>query len=138
MKPTMIFITSQSHISYFFFLPISYKFNDLLFTDSETFKVVIRMFMDFNLINQYQIPYRVSKTCSIHQKQRSIGFIQPFLPSESVPLDPEREEELPSGEVPQLAARAQRRPDHVHRAQDRKDGPLHERLGGEEKGDIAA
>ena len=52
----------QSHISYFSFLPISYKFNDLLFTDSETFKVVIRMFMDFNLINQYKIPYRVSKT----------------------------------------------------------------------------
>ena len=58
--------------------------------------------------------------------------------SESVPVDPEREEELPSGEVPQLAARAQRRPDHVHRAQDRKDGPLHERLGGEKKRDIEA
>ena len=52
----------HSHFSYFSFLSISYKFNDLLFTDSETFKVVIRMFMDFNLINQYQIPYRVSKT----------------------------------------------------------------------------
>ena len=43
------------------FSPHSYKFNDLQFSDSETFKVVIRMFMDFNLINQYQIPYRVSQ-----------------------------------------------------------------------------
>ena len=58
---TQVFM-KWSHISYFSFLSISYKFNDLLFTDSETFKVVIRMFMDFNLINQYQIPYRVSKT----------------------------------------------------------------------------
>ena len=54
-----------------------------------------------------------------------------------MPLDPEREEELPSGEVPQLAARAQRRPDHVHRAQDRKDGPIHERPGGEERDNAA-
>ena len=53
------------------------------------------------------------------------------LPLESVPVDPEREEELPAGEVPQLEARAQRRSDHVHRAQDWKDGPVHERLGGE-------
>ena len=63
-------------------------------------------------------------------KAKEHGF-HSTLPSESVPVDPEREEELPSGEVPQLAARAQRRPDHVHRAQDRKDGPLHERPGGE-------
>ena len=48
-----------------------------------------------------------------------------------MPMDSEREEELPASEVPQLEARAQRRPDHVHRAQDWKDGQVHERLGGE-------
>ncbi len=37
----------------------SYKFNDLELSDDETFKVVLRMFMDFNLVTQYQIPYKV-------------------------------------------------------------------------------
>ena len=43
----------------------SYKFNDLELHDDETFKVVIRMFMDFNLVNQYQIPYKVSRTIKV-------------------------------------------------------------------------
>ena len=46
-------------------------------------------------------------------------------------MDPEREEELPAGEVPQLAPRPQRLPDHVHASQDRKAGPVHERSGGQ-------
>ncbi len=37
----------------------SYKFNDLEMTDEDTFKVTIRMFMDFGLIQNFQIPYRV-------------------------------------------------------------------------------
>jgi len=47
-----------------------------------------------------------------------------------VPLDPEREEELPAGEVPQLAARPQRLPDDVHASQDRKTGSVHDGSGG--------
>ena len=50
-----------------------------------------------------------------------------------VPLDLEREEELPAGEVPQLAPRAQRLPDHVHAPQDRKAGQVHERSGGQHR-----
>ena len=48
-------------------------------------------------------------------------------------MDPEREEELPAGEVPQLAPRAQRLPDHVHAPQDRKAGQVHERSGGQHR-----
>ena len=48
-------------------------------------------------------------------------------------MDPEREEELPTGEVPQLAPRAQRLPDHVHAPQDRKVGQVHERSGGQHR-----
>lgn len=47
-----------------------------------------------------------------------------------VPLDLEREEELPAGEVPQLAPRSQRLPDDVHASQDRKTGSVHDGFGG--------
>ena len=30
-------------------------------SDMDTFKVTIRMFMEFGLINQFQIPYKVRK-----------------------------------------------------------------------------
>jgi hypothetical protein len=29
-------------------------------SDEETFKVTLRMFMDFDLVNQFQIPYKVN------------------------------------------------------------------------------
>ena len=48
----------------------------------------------------------------------------------SVPLDPEREEELPARQVPQLASRAQRLSDDVHGPQDRKARQVHERPRG--------
>ena len=42
----------------------SYKFNDMDMADEDTYKVTIRMFMEFGLIQQFQIPYRVSDTFS--------------------------------------------------------------------------
>ncbi|XP_059082786.1 cGMP-specific 3',5'-cyclic phosphodiesterase-like isoform X2 [Tigriopus californicus] len=36
-----------------------YNFDDTPLQDEETFKVTIRMFMEFGLINQFQIPYKV-------------------------------------------------------------------------------
>lgn len=42
----------------------SYKFNDTLYQDSITLKIVIRMFLDFDLINKFSIPYKVRfRTC---------------------------------------------------------------------------
>ena len=51
-----------------------------------------------------------------------------------VPLDPEREEELPARQVPQLASRAQRLSDDVHGPQDRQARQVHERPRGEIQG----
>ena len=42
----------------------SYKFNDMDMADEDTYKVTIRMFMEFGLIQQFQIPYRVSDMCN--------------------------------------------------------------------------
>jgi len=40
-------------------LPLcSYKFNDMGLPDDETTKVTLRMFMDFGIIQQFNIPYR--------------------------------------------------------------------------------
>lgn len=39
----------------------SYKFNDGDMSVLETCKVTLRMFMEFNLINQFQIPYKVRR-----------------------------------------------------------------------------
>ena len=50
-----------------------------------------------------------------------------------VSLDSQCQEELPAGQVPQLAARPQRGSDHVRHAEDRQDGTLHDRLGSELK-----
>ena len=41
----------------------SYKFNDTLYQESKTLKIVIRMFLDFDLINKFSIPYKVSPHC---------------------------------------------------------------------------
>ena len=38
----------------------SYKFNDTLYQESKTLKIVIRMFIDFDLINKFSIPYKVT------------------------------------------------------------------------------
>lgn len=46
-----------------------------------------------------------------------------------LPLDPQRKEELPTGEVPQLATRSERGPDDVRHVQNGEDGALHERPG---------
>ena len=37
----------------------SYKFNDTKYHDSKTLKIVLRMFLDFDLINKFHIPYKV-------------------------------------------------------------------------------
>ena len=39
----------------------SYKFNDTNMDVFNTYKVVIRMFMEFGLIQEYHIPYKVSR-----------------------------------------------------------------------------
>ena len=44
-------------------LSFSYKFNDTLINDSLTLKAVIRMFMDFDLINKFNIPHKVKSFC---------------------------------------------------------------------------
>ena len=42
------------------FLLDSYKFIDVKYHDNLTVKIVIRMFMDFNLVSRFNIPYQVS------------------------------------------------------------------------------
>ena len=37
----------------------SFKFIDAEMNDEETFKVTLRMFIEFDLVNQFQIPYKV-------------------------------------------------------------------------------
>lgn len=48
----------------------------------------------------------------------------------AVQVGVERQEELPSGQVPQLAARTQRGTNHVRHAQDWPHGAIHERSRG--------
>ena len=40
----------------------SYKFNDTVFGDSQTLKIVLRIFMDFDLMNKFFIPHEVKKS----------------------------------------------------------------------------
>lgn len=54
---------------------ISYKFNDTSMGDDDTFKVVIRMFMEFDLVNRFQVPYRVREKASYTHARK------PFIPS---------------------------------------------------------
>jgi len=51
-------------------------------------------------------------------------------------LDSQCQEELPAGQVPQLAARPQRGSDHVRHVEDRQDGTLHDRSRSELKNTI--
>ncbi len=37
----------------------SFKFLDHLYTDSTTVKIVLRMFLDFDLVSRFKIPYQV-------------------------------------------------------------------------------
>jgi hypothetical protein len=37
----------------------SFKFLDHRFTDSTTVKIVLRMFLDFDLVSRFKIPYQV-------------------------------------------------------------------------------
>ena len=53
-----------------------------------------------------------------------------LLFADLVPLGAERQEELPTRQLPQLEARAQRLSDHVHRAEDGKNGSVHGRPRG--------
>ena len=43
----------------FLFEFFSYKFNDMTLPDEDTYKVTIRMFLEFGLVQQYNIPYKV-------------------------------------------------------------------------------
>ena len=45
----------------------SYKFNDTLYQDSKTLKIVLRMFLDFDLINKFSIPYKVNYIFKVAQ-----------------------------------------------------------------------
>lgn len=45
-------------------------------------------------------------------------------------MDIECQEELPTGEIPQLAPCSERGADHVRDAQDRQDGQIHDGSGG--------
>ena len=38
----------------------SYKFNDMKLPDYDTYKATVRMFMEFGLVKQFNIPYKVS------------------------------------------------------------------------------
>ncbi len=55
----------------------SYKFNDLGMSDDDTLNVSLRMFMDFGLIEQFQIPYRVGKTCTLLAAEKLLLFFSP-------------------------------------------------------------
>lgn len=37
----------------------SYKFNDMTIEEEDTFKVTVRMFLEFGLVQQFNIPYKV-------------------------------------------------------------------------------
>ena len=98
--------------SYFFFI-FSYKFNDTIYNDSKTLKIVIRMFLDFDLINKFSIPYKVS------------GIFSSYIPnifcvSGCLSVGPQCEEELSSSKVSQLETRPQCLSDYVHNAQNWK------------------
>lgn len=41
------------------FSRFSYKFNDLNFYDDDTFKATLRIFLEFDLVSQFNIPYKV-------------------------------------------------------------------------------
>ena len=53
-KPKNIFYIARCYT-------FSYKFNDTDMDVFNTYKVVIRMFMEFGLIQEYHIPYKVSR-----------------------------------------------------------------------------
>lgn len=96
-------------------------------SDSDTFKVVIRMFMEFGLIQQFQIPYKVRgerlKKFKIGRQCLSFSIPGPLS------MGLECEEELPTCQIPQLAPWSQCLSDHVHGLEDWQDGPFHGRLG---------
>ena len=58
---TVLSITqSSSSMVHSYFLSFSYKFNDIPLPDDDTYKVTIRMFLEFGLVHQFHIPYKVS------------------------------------------------------------------------------
>ena len=67
----------------------SYKFNDTLYQDSKTLKIVLRMFLDFDLINKFSIPYKVNYilkvTPLISAVKRSIGSTTSCTITEKAP-----------------------------------------------------
>ena len=48
-----------SAILYLFLFFFSYKFNDMILPDQDTYKVTIRMFLEFGLVQKFNIPYQV-------------------------------------------------------------------------------
>lgn len=84
------------------------------------------MFLEFGLVDQFNIPYKVRlpiKCISLRPKCAQCGLLG------SVPLGFERQKELPTRELSQLAARAQRLSDHVHCFANGENGPVYGRFG---------
>ena len=99
----------------------SYKFNDMLFGDSQTLKIVLRMFMDFDLLNKFSIPHKVG----FDRNERVFT-----LSAGRLPVGAQCEEELSSSQVPQLATRTQCVSDYVHCAKNRQNGTFYGGIGG--------
>ena len=116
---------TDSFFSSLSFLLFSYKFNDTEMSDHDTCRVTLRMFLEFDLINKFQIPYKVRSITIAFLNKRGKAFKCSVIPG-SMPLDSEREEELPASEVPQLETCPQCLPNYVHCPQNWKNGLLYE------------
>ena len=46
----------------------SYKFNDMTLPDYDTYKATLRMFLEFGLVQQFNIPYKVSGSSKVKEK----------------------------------------------------------------------
>lgn len=90
------------------------------------------MFLQCNLVQQFHIPYDVSETtiCAVgpvdRQPNNSPRNIHRLG---AVPMDAECEEELSTGEVPQLAACAECGPNDVRHDENRENGEIYDWFG---------
>lgn len=111
------------------FLPLCIFHVDFDLDDDDTCRATVRMFLQCNLVQQFHIPYDVSETtiCAVgpvdRQPNNSPRNIHRLG---AVPMDAECEEELSTGEVPQLAACAECGPNDVRHDENRENGEIYD------------
>ena len=65
---------TNSFFSSLSFLFFSYKFNDTEMSDHDTCRVTLRMFLEFDLINKFQIPYKVRPITIAYLEEKGKGI----------------------------------------------------------------